>query len=99
MLINAVNYSGLNRLITVTQTGGEKNVRISVTDGGEGISQEELPYVWERYYKSSKNHVRAVTGSGLGLSIVKKIIELHGGMCGVKSEPGAGSTFWFEISL
>ena len=97
LLINAINYSGDNRVIYVAQNTFENRVRISVTDGGEGIADDDLPYIWDRYYKSAKKHKRAVTGTGLGLSIVKKIIELHGGWYGVQSELGAGSTFWFEL--
>ena len=97
LLINAVNYSDESKTITVTQEAQEDRVRISVTDSGEGVSQEDLPLIWERYYRNVKNHKRATHGSGLGLSIVKKIVELHGGSCGVSSELGKGSTFWFEI--
>ena len=99
LLINAVNYSGENRTVSVTQTVYDKRVRISVTDYGEGIAKEDLPFIWDRYFKSGKKHKRAVIGTGLGLSIVKKIIELHGGSYGVTSEPGKGSTFGFEMDV
>jgi len=99
LLINAVNYSGDNRIITVAQSTTETTVKISVTDSGEGISEDELPFIWDRYYKSAKRHKRPVTGTGLGLPIVKKVIELHGGKYGVVSEAGRGSTFWFEIEV
>jgi len=98
LLINAVNYSGEDKTIIVSQTIRGDHVRISVTDNGEGISKEEMPLIWDRYYKSGKNHIRAVAGTGLGLSIVKKIVELHLGNYGVGSEIGKGSTFWFEIT-
>ena len=97
LLINAVNYSGDSRVISVSQTVSGNRVRISVSDNGEGIAEEELPFIWDRYYKSGRQHKRAVTGSGMGLSIVKRIIELHGGSYGVQSTFGEGSTFWFEI--
>ena len=97
LLVNAVNYSGYNRSIYVTQTVFDKYVRISITDGGEGIAEDDLPFIWDRYYKSIKKHKRAVTGTGLGLSIVKKVIEMHGGRYGVQSELGKGSTFWVEL--
>ena len=97
LLINAVNYSGDSRAITVTQSISDNRVRISVIDNGEGIAEDEMPFIWERYYKCSKPHKRAVIGTGLGLSIVKRIIDLHGGSYGVTSEMGTGSTFWFEL--
>jgi len=99
LLINAINYSGESRQITVVQTAAGGRVKISVTDHGEGIAEEDLPFIWDRYYKNSQKHKRAVTGTGLGLSIVKKIIDLHGGCCGVATEIGKGSTFWFEIEI
>ena len=99
LLINAINYSDKNRNILVEQTITDNRVRISVTDHGEGIADTDLPFIWDRYFKSGKSHRRAVTGSGLGLSIVKKIIDIHGAQYGVISETGKGSTFWFEIEL
>lgn len=99
LLINAVNYSGDSRKIAIVQSITENRVRISITDNGEGIAEDDLPYIWDRYYKSRKKHKRAVIGSGLGLFIVKKIIELHGGTYGVTSKIGKGSTFWFEIEM
>ena len=68
-----------------------------MTDTGEGIKEENLPYIWNRYYKDDKTHKRAVTGTGIGLSIVKSIIELHHGRYGVQSIIGEGSTFWFAL--
>ena len=99
LLINAVNYSGENRHITVRQSVLDGYVKIEVTDEGEGISPEDLPFVWERYYKVDKKHKRPVAGTGLGLSIVKKIIEMHKGKYGAVSKTGEGSTFWFEIGI
>jgi signal transduction histidine kinase len=99
LLINAINYSGSSRNILVAQTTANNRVRIEVKDYGEGIAKADLPFIWDMYYKSVKAHKRAVTGSGLGLSIVKKIINLHGGKYGVTSEPGKGSIFWFELGL
>jgi signal transduction histidine kinase len=83
----------------VEQTLINNHVRISVIDQGDGIAEADLPFIWDRYFKSMKAHKRAVTGSGLGLSIVKKIIDIHGGKYGVLSETGKGSTFWFEIMI
>jgi len=97
LLVNAVHFSGEDHKVIVELTKTSTGAKVSVTDHGEGITDEELPLIWDRYYKSGKAHKRAVTGTGLGLSIVKKIIELHGGICGVDSKPGKGSTFWFEL--
>jgi len=71
--------------------------RIEVIDTGEGIPPEQLSLIWDRYYKIKNYYKRAVTGSGLGLSIVKNILLLHGAKFGVQSEVGRGSTFWFEL--
>ena len=94
---NAIAYTGEDKKVTVMQTATADSVRISVIDTGKGIAPEALPLIWDRYYKVDKEHKRAVVGTGLGLSIVKSTVELHGGQCGVTSQPGAGSTFWFEL--
>ena len=99
LLINAVNYSGEDKRITVRQIVSDGNVKIEVADNGEGISPESLFHVWDRYYKVEKKHKRPITGTGLGLSIVKKIIEMHDGRYGVSSEIGSGSIFWFEMQI
>ena len=66
-------------------------------DHGPGIKPEELPHVWDRYYKTSSNYVRATEGTGLGLSIVKEILTLHHANYGVDSKVGKGTCFWFEL--
>lgn len=99
LLTNAINYTGEDKTITVRQITSNENVRIEVTDTGEGIAPGNLPYIWDRYYKIDKKHKRAVMGTGLGLSIVKKVIELHSGNYGVESQVGRGSTFWFQLKI
>ena len=99
LLTNAIQYSGNDKSVTIRQSVSDGTVKIEVIDNGEGIVQDELPFIWDRYYKSGKVHKRAITGSGLGLSIVKKIMGLHGGGYGVISEIGKGSTFWFKIDI
>ncbi len=94
---NAINYTGEDGTVTITQSVFGGKVRISVADTGVGIAAEDLPYIWDRYYKVDKVHKRAVVGTGLGLSIVKGILESHDASYGVDSTPGIGSTFWFEL--
>ena len=74
-------------------------MKIYVDDRGSGIPKEELSEIWERYYKLSRNGSRASKGSGLGLSIVKAIMERHGGAYGVISKLGVGSSFWFALRM
>lgn len=93
---NAVNYSGDSRRIIIRQRNFESVVRIEVVDFGVGIEREKLPIIFDRYYRDERTK-RDVVGSGLGLSIVKEILRLHGMRFGVQSEVGKGSTFWFEI--
>ena len=71
--------------------------RIEVIDYGKGIKEEDISHIWDRYF-SSRNNKKGLS-SGLGLSIVKKIVELHNGKCGVESEIGKGSIFWIELML
>ena len=97
LITNAVNYTGEDRRVLVRQQKMGDFVRISVIDSGEGIAQDEFPYIWDRYYKSKANHKRARIGTGLGLSIVRSTIDMHGGNYGVESTLGEGSTFWFEV--
>lgn len=99
LLSNAVVHSKDNRDIIVTQYTDDKQVRIEVQDFGEGISPQVLPHIWERYYKDTRESGKKVKSSGLGLSIVKTFIDAHDGRCGVVSEKGKGSTFWFSINI
>lgn len=96
---NAVTYTGADKKVTVKQITKNGFVRIEVTDTGEGIDEDKLDLIWDRYYKVEKVHRRAAIGTGLGLSIVKTVMEAAGGTCGVRSSTGKGSTFWFELKI
>lgn len=91
---NAVNYTGEDKKIFVRLKRQPEGLRFEVQDTGKGISAEEIPTIWERYYRSSETHKRPVRGSGLGLSIVKNILEKHNFDFGVFSEVGKGSVFY-----
>ena len=99
LINNAINYTGEDLSVIVKQSVHEGRVRISVTDTGEGIEEDLIPQIWDRYYKVDKVHRRAMIGTGLGLSIVKEVLELHNAVYGVESRVGNGSTFWFELDI
>ena len=99
LLGNALTYTGEDRLVLLTQERRGGAVRVSIRDTGKGIAPEELPLIWNRYYRAHESHRRAVIGSGLGLSIVQSILEKHGMRYGVDSEPGEGTVFWFEAEV
>ncbi|MCR4693713.1 MAG: HAMP domain-containing histidine kinase [Pseudobutyrivibrio sp.] len=96
---NAINYTGEDKTVTVRQIVDGDIMRIEVTDTGKGVSPEDIPYVWDRYYKDKSAHKRAIQGTGLGLSIVKSVLELHGAKYGVSSLKNHGATFWFELKI
>lgn len=97
LLDNAVNYSGERREITLSLAGREDGIYCEIRDRGEGIPEDELPNIWQRYYRAAGNHPRPTSGSGLGLAIVRENLEMHGARYGVRSTPGEGSTFWFLL--
>ncbi len=99
LLGNAANYTGEDKTVFIslkTSMDG-KRVKFSVRDTGKGIAREELDEIWNRYYRVKENHTRPVKGTGLGLNIVKAILENHSFDFGVDSELGAGSTFWIDF--
>ena len=98
-ITNAAVHSSESKFIRVRQVLEDGWVKIYVDDQGSGIPKEELSEIWERYYKVSQNSVRSAKGSGLGLSIVKAIMERHGGAYGVISKLGSGSSFWFGLRV
>jgi signal transduction histidine kinase len=104
LINNAINYSGDDLYVGVTQKitvdeNGQRAVRISVKDHGAGIPEEQLPLIWDRYYKINGVHRRATVGTGIGLSIVKNLLQKHNASYGVDSTVGEGSVFWFELPV
>jgi two-component system phosphate regulon sensor histidine kinase PhoR len=93
LLDNAVKYSPHDARIYVKLNDWNLEVQVQITDTGLGISEEHLPYIFDAFYRVSRD----VMGSGLGLSIAKAIIEAHGGKIWVKSTPDVGSTFSFTL--
>lgn len=93
LLANGVQYTGQGGRVTLRATAGKGEVSVEVADTGVGIAPEDLPHVFDRFYRSDKSRSRGSGGSGLGLAIVRSLVELHGGRVGVKSRPGEGSVF------
>ena len=94
---NAINYTGDDKKVYVTLMESKKEYLFEVRDTGKGIKKEEIPYIWDKYYKSDKKHQRNVVSTGIGLSIVKEILSKHKFDYGVKSVAKKGSTFYFKI--
>jgi len=96
---NAIKHSDDNQKIVINvKNFDEEKLRVEVIDEGDGIPEEAIPYIWDRYYKVDKNFNRNVNSTGLGLAIAKAILEAHGAKYGVISKEGKGSTFYFELS-
>lgn len=105
-LLSQVWMNLLNNAVKFTPEGGTIDVRLStisqkvictIADSGIGIAPEDQHRIFERFYKADKSHNRSMGGNGLGLSLVKKIVELHGGSVGVESEMGQGTTFTVHL--
>lgn len=99
LLDNAVAHTGPEGRITVTAWEEEDRVNVSVADTGEGIPAEDLPLIFERFYRVDKSRTRSTGGTGLGLTIVKRLVEAHGGRIDVRSKPGQGATFTLSVPV
>ena len=97
LINNAINYIGEDKTVIVKQTVIKDKVRIDIIDHGEGIPEDKIQYIWDRYYKVDKEHKRAIIGTGLGLSIVKNILINHDAEYGVTSKYNEGSDFYFIL--
>ncbi|WP_200860585.1 sensor histidine kinase [Peptoniphilus mikwangii] len=95
LINNAINYSKSEKDITIKVVGDLGVVRFDCIDKGIGIPKDKLDSIWERFYRVRNNHTRPTVGTGLGLYIVKNILELHKFKYGVISEEGVGSDFYF----
>lgn len=99
LLENAVKYSGENVTIEAGTRREGKVVRAWVKDNGVGISQKDLPHIFERFYRVDKGRSRESGGTGLGLSIVKHIVQLHDGQLWAESSPGTGTRISFTMPV
>jgi signal transduction histidine kinase len=99
LMDNAIKYSDKEKKVKVGTFVEGQNLVIAVEDFGVGIKKEEIDKVFERFYRGGDELTRTVKGSGLGLTLVKEIVEAHGGTVQVESESGKGSTFSIRLPL
>ena len=97
LVSNSLRYTHPGGTVSIQAEALTESVRVIVQDSGEGISPNDLPHVFERFYRGEKSRNQATGGSGLGLVIAKGIIEAHGGQIGVESNPGQGTRFYFWL--
>jgi len=99
LLENAVAHTPKGGAIKVAADAKGKWIEVSVSDTGEGIPAEDLPHIFERFYRVDKSRARATGGSGLGLTIARRLVEAHGGTITVESKLGKGSRFSFTLPV
>jgi signal transduction histidine kinase len=97
LVANAIIHTDRGGSVAVSAKEQDDTVKVSVTDTGEGIPAEELPNIFERFYRTDRSRARATGGTGLGLTIARRLVEAHNGNIEVKSEQGKGSTFSFTL--
>jgi signal transduction histidine kinase len=97
LIDNAIRHTPQDGQILISAHEDKGYIKISVSDTGEGIPPEDLPHIFERFYRVDKSRARATGGTGLGLTIAKRLVEAHGGTIEVHSEPGKGSHFAFTL--
>ncbi|MBO0910748.1 MAG: HAMP domain-containing histidine kinase [Acidobacteria bacterium] len=99
LLENAVLHSGRGSSVRMSVSRRNGRARVVVTDQGEGIPPEDLPHIFERFYRSDRSRTRATGGFGLGLAIAKAIVEAYGGRIAAKSSPGQGTEITVELPV
>ncbi|TDW99080.1 HAMP domain-containing sensor histidine kinase [Dinghuibacter silviterrae] len=97
LLDNALKFTPPKGKITITLLAKTKGVEIAIADTGTGIPLKDQPYIFERYKQFPAHELQNKEGMGLGLAIVKKIIELHHSVINIRSLPGSGTVFWFQL--
>lgn len=98
LVVNSIKYGNEGGTTTAAYYDMDENILIEVTDNGDGITQEHLPRLFERFYRVDKSRSRDAGGTGLGLAIVKHIIEAHKQTINVRSKTGVGTTFAFTLT-
>ena len=99
LIDNALRFTPTGGKVLVEIQSAGSHVTIRISDTGEGIPQEDLPLIFDRFYRVEKSRTRETGGSGLGLAIAKKIIEAHGSKIKAESQPGKGTQFSFSLEI
>jgi signal transduction histidine kinase len=99
LLNNALAHTGCGGEVRIHSLRDGTNIEVSVSDTGEGIADEHLPFVFERFYRTDASRNRKTGGAGLGLAIVKQLVLAHGGKISATSKIGNGSTFTFTLPI
>ena len=97
LIANALRHTPPGGEVVLSATTSPEGVEVAVRDTGEGIAAEHLPHVFERFYRADASRARTTGGAGIGLAVVKQLVEAHQGRVGVQSTPGEGSTFRFTL--
>jgi two-component system phosphate regulon sensor histidine kinase PhoR len=97
LIDNAIKYTPEGGRVRVSARAAGDEVVIEVADSGIGIPAEDLPRIFERFYRVDKSRSREMGGTGLGLSIVKHVVQVHGGIVDVESTVGKGTTFRVKL--
>src|SRR5262249_13035549 len=96
---NAIKYSPAGARVTVTAQAADHTVRVEVSDEGIGIEPDDLPRVFDRFYRARHGDQHSVKGTGLGLALGKAAVEAHGGKVEVERRPGEGSRFSLQLPI
>jgi two-component system OmpR family sensor kinase/two-component system sensor histidine kinase BaeS len=99
LVTNALRHTPQGGCVTLSAAAEGAYLTVTVTDTGAGIHPQDLPYIFERFWRGEKSRSRSGGGTGLGLAIARQLVEMQGGTIGVASEAGQGSRFWFSLPV
>ena len=97
LLHNGIRHTPPGGIVAISASADAERVLLQVKDTGEGIAADDLPHIWERFYRSDRARMQSASGSGLGLALVKELTEAMGGSVSVESTPGKGSCFTVAV--
>ena len=95
-LSNAIRYTADDGRIEITAAYTENGMRLAIFNEGDGLPEDELPKIWEKFYRTDRARTREAGGTGIGLSLVRAIADTLHGSCGAENVEG-GISFWFEL--